>query len=241
MYVCMYVCMYACMYVCMYICMYVWYVCMYVYIDNHLGFWFSFPICMYVCMCVCMYARMYACMYVRMYVCMYVCIYVCMHVCMHVFIYWFISFGVSSLWKRTLSPQERTVSPHIDLWWECLFYRALLQKRPVILRSLLIVATLYYVNAVCHKYHSQYISAQSYYIELIAFWVSINTNLHFQACGSLSNDIWQKSPRERGQRARFESEEMTLHMQHAVYIYIRLIPIYIKITRIIRICIHKAL
>jgi len=80
------------------------------------------------------------------------------------------------------------------------FYRALLQKRPVILRSLLIVATPY------HKVVTSY-------VQPIAFGVSFNLTLQSQSPWSLFKGMWEKRPRERDRRLRFENEEMTLQMQ----------------------------
>ena len=66
----------------------------------------------------------------------------------------------------------------------CLIHRALLQKRPIILRSLLIVATPY----VCHQ------------VQPIVFGVSFNLSIQSQSNWSFFNGTWQKRSRERGKR-----------------------------------------
>ena len=49
--------------------------------------------------------------------------------------------------------------------------------------------------------------------QTIAFGVSSILNLQSESHGSLLTGTWQKRPRERDQRLRFETEEMTLHSQ----------------------------
>jgi len=82
-------------------------------------------------MCMCMFMRM--CIYV--YICMLMNMHMYMYMCMHTHARMCTSMG----WLRLVGSLDLKVS-----FAEChLFYRALLQKRPIILRSLLIVATPY--------------------------------------------------------------------------------------------------
>ena len=50
-------------------------------------------------------------------------------------------------------------------------------------------------------------------VQPIAIGMSFHLNLQSQSRGSLFNETWQKRPRERDERLRFENEDMTLQMQ----------------------------
>jgi len=106
----------------------------------------------FMCMCICMYA----CMCVRMYVyaCMHVCLYVCMHVCMYLSVYICIcacsehtgihvctdvSMNQAMVWLRLVG----SLKLYVSFAKEPYKRDHTLQKRPIILRSLLIKATPY--------------------------------------------------------------------------------------------------
>jgi len=65
-------------------------------------------------------------------------VYVCIYIHMYMYLYIFKHMG----WLQLVGSLKLQVS----LAEYCLFNRALLQKRPIILRSLLIVATPYYIS-----------------------------------------------------------------------------------------------
>jgi len=58
-------------------------------------------------------------------------------------------------------------------------------------------------------------------IQPTAFGVSLHLNLQSQSPWSLFNETWQKRPREREHRWRFEIEEITAQMQWAVSLLAR--------------------
>jgi len=56
----------------------------------------------------------------------------------------------------------------------------------------------------------------SHMLQPIASAVSFGLNLQSESQWSLFSRAWQKRPRERDQRLRFQTEEMSLQMQWAV-------------------------
>jgi len=138
------------------------YVCMYVYIYAYI---YTYYICIYVHKCkICTYTYMYIYIYVYIYIYMYKYIYIYIHIEKSL-VPWLIFFPWLVLSVRTqLLKQMKKINTHthtcryFNMGWlrlvgslkswvsfteYSLFYRALLQKRPIILRSLLDVLTPY--------------------------------------------------------------------------------------------------
>jgi len=103
-------------------------------------------VCVCVCVCVCACVRVFVCVYVcvcarvcvSLCVCVYVCVCVCVCVCARMCV---LEKGANNAHIACL--YCTTHCPCFSLAEYRLFDRALLQKRPIILRSLLIVATPY--------------------------------------------------------------------------------------------------
>jgi len=108
-----------------------------------------------VCMHICIYAYMYTCIYVYTYVCIYVniptCIYVPLSISVKLLTLYIYRESVFTLCECVL---HNRVSVYAYGAEYCLFYRALLQKRPINLRSLLIEATTYqHMHIYMYKYN----------------------------------------------------------------------------------------
>jgi len=110
--------------VCMYIHVYVTYICIYIHVY------------MYIYMCIHIYEliHIYRCMYIYTYIFMSIYVHIYIGLCTRIYTYKHICMG----WLRLVGSLKLQVS----FEEYCVFYRALLQKRPIMLRSLLIEATL---------------------------------------------------------------------------------------------------
>jgi len=115
----------------------------------------SVKIHIYIYMIVYIYVYTYIYMYIHIYICIftYIYIYICIHIYMHTYVqtnmcsYIHICmYMCAHMWRYTHMGWLQLVGSLKSLVFfaeNSLFYRALLQKRPIILRSLLIVATPY--------------------------------------------------------------------------------------------------
>jgi len=87
-----------------------------------------------------------------------------------------------------------------------------------------------------------YVHVHVYMLHPNVFWVSFSPNLKSQSRGSVFDETWQKRPRERDQRLRFENEEMTLQTQQAVLsMYTKLCSVAMSVLHTciyLSICIH---